>query len=68
MCGYCTTLKRELARREVPFEDVNIFTNREAAETVRAANGGDELVPTVRVGETFLPNPSVEEVLAVLEE
>lgn len=66
MCGYCMVLKRELQHRGVSFESVNIWTNRDEAEVVRKANGGDELVPTVQVGDLFLPNPSVDEVLGAL--
>lgn len=63
MCGYCELLKRGLQRRGVAFDDVDIWNDRSQAEVVKAANDGDELVPTVRVGDRFLPNPSVDEVL-----
>ena len=66
MCGYCMTLKRALEARDIPFSSVNIWDDRGQAEVVKAANDGDELVPTVRVGEEFLPNPSLEDVLAAL--
>lgn len=66
MCGYCMTLKRSLKQRGVEFDEVNIWTHRDQAEVVRAANGGDELVPTVKVGERFLINPDVDEVLAAV--
>jgi mycoredoxin len=64
MCGYCEQLKTELSARGVDFFDVDIWTDRDQAEVVRAATGGDEIVPTVRVGEAVLINPSVDEVLA----
>lgn len=67
MCGYCMVLKRELQQRGVAFESVNIWTHRDQAEIVRKANGGDELVPTVQVGDVFLSNPSVAEVLGALQ-
>jgi mycoredoxin len=63
MCGYCTALKRDLAREGIAFESVDIWEDRSQAEVVRAATGGDETVPTVRVGEDFLVNPSVDEVI-----
>lgn len=66
MCGYCNTLKSELSRRDIAYTDVNIWADRPQADVVREANGGDELVPTVKVGDQFLPNPSVEEVLEAL--
>lgn len=63
MCGYCETLKSNLTEAGVPFTGVDIWQDREQAQVVREANGGDEVVPTVRVGDRFLVNPSVEEVL-----
>lgn len=67
MCGYCSMLRRELDDRGIAYADVDIWVHRDQAEVVRRANGGDELVPTVRIGETFMANPSVDEVLAALE-
>ena len=68
MCGYCETLKRALAREGVEYHAVDIWEDRRQADVVKAANGGDELVPTVRVGNRFLANPSVGDVLAELRE
>ena len=68
MCGYCESLKRSLERREIAYDAVNIWEDRSQAEVVKAANGGDELVPTVRIGETFMPNPSLDQVLRLLDE
>ncbi|HVL99100.1 MAG TPA: glutaredoxin domain-containing protein [Egibacteraceae bacterium] len=64
MCGYCEVLKRDLARHGVAFTDVDIWRDRDKAEIVRAATGGDEIVPTVQVGERFFVNPTAAEVLA----
>ena len=66
MCGYCESLKRSLERRGVAYDAVDIWEHRDQAEVVKAANGGDELVPTVRVGETFMSNPSLDELLEAL--
>ncbi len=66
MCGYCEVLKRDLDRRGVAYDAVDIWEDRSQAEVVRAATGGDEIVPTVRVGERFLINPSADEVTALL--
>lgn len=67
MCGYCEILKRDLTRAGIAFTDVDIWTHREQADIVRAATGGDEIVPTVQVGDRFFVNPSVEEVVAAAE-
>jgi mycoredoxin len=67
MCGYCEILKRNLTRAGVAYTDVDIWRDRDQAEVVRAATGGDEIVPTVRVGDRFFVNPTVEEILAATE-
>lgn len=63
MCGYCETLKGELKARGVPFSTVDIWEDRSKAEVVRQATGGDEIVPTVQIGDRFLVNPSADEVM-----
>lgn len=67
MCGYCEVLKRDLASRGVAFTDVDIWGDRGKADIVRAATGGDEIVPTVQVGTQFLVNPTVDQVIAAAE-
>ena len=67
MCGYCEVLKRELEARDVDYDSVDIWEDRSKAEIVRAATGGDEIVPTVQVGELFFVNPSADEVVAAAQ-
>jgi mycoredoxin len=67
MCGYCETLKAHLIQRDVPFTAVDIWQDRSKAALVRAATGGDEIVPTVQVGDRFYVNPAVDEIIAALE-
>jgi mycoredoxin len=64
MCGYCEVLKRGLAKKGVAYEAVDIWNDRDKAEIVRQATGGDEIVPTVQIGERFLVNPSADDVVA----
>lgn len=64
MCGYCEQLKDQLQGHGIEFDDVDIWTDRSQAEIVKEACGGDEIVPTVQVGDRFLINPSLDEVLA----
>ncbi len=66
MCGYCEVLKSTLDARGVTYRTVDIWEDRSQAEIVKAATGGDEIVPTVQVGERFLVNPSATEVQAAL--
>lgn len=63
MCGYCETLKGELNARGVEYDTIDIWEDRSQAEVVRQATGGDEIVPTVQVGDLFLVNPSPDEVI-----
>jgi mycoredoxin len=70
-CGYCRRLKVGLDREGIPYEEVNIEDDPEAAEWVMKANGGNQTVPTVRgtgpSGEEFaLTNPTVGQVKEAL--
>jgi mycoredoxin len=65
-CGFCAALLRRLDRMEVPHERRNIWEDPDAAAAVREAAGGNETVPTVRVGEEVLVNPSVHAILATV--
>lgn len=64
MCGYCERLKVALDEHDVAYRAVDIWADRDQADVVRAATGGDEIVPTVQVGDRFLVNPSIADVLA----
>jgi glutaredoxin len=66
-CPYCLKLKARLRLGRVPFEAVNIWADPDAAGVVRAANNGDELVPTVGIGDRYLSNPTYREVRAALD-
>ncbi len=65
-CPYCARLTARLRLARIPFDRVNIWEDDEAAAIVRSVNNGDELVPTVRIGDRFLSNPSFREVRAAL--
>lgn len=68
-CGYCTRLKRQLDREGIPYADVNIEYDEEAAAFVRAANGGNQTVPTVRFADdSALTNPTLAQVTARLRQ
>lgn len=67
MCGYCEILKADLTARGVAFTDVDIWHDRAKADIVRNANGGDEVVPTVQVGDRFLVNPTADQVIAATQ-
>lgn len=65
-CPYSASLGRALRRKRVTVTKRNIWDDPEAAALVRKAARGNETVPTVNIGGTFLVNPSAREVIAVL--
>ncbi|MFN2626872.1 MAG: mycoredoxin [Mycobacteriales bacterium] len=66
-CGYCVRLKRFLEREGIPFREINIEHDEDAAEFVMDANRGNRTVPTVRFpNDTTLTNPSPGQVLEQL--
>jgi mycoredoxin len=66
-CGYCHRLKSQLERAGIDFVVVDITEEREAAEVVERANGGNQTVPTVVFADgTALTNPSLAQVQAQL--
>jgi mycoredoxin len=61
-CPFAAKLRLQLRVARIAYRIVDFTKDEAAAASVRAANDGDELSPTVRVGERFLSNPSLEEV------
>ena len=65
-CPFSAKLRAKLRLSRIPYTTVNIWEDPEAAAVVRSVNDGNELVPTVRIGETFLSNPTVRQIRAAL--
>lgn len=65
-CMFCHGLLRGLERAGLPFERANIWEDEQAAAFVRGVTGGDETVPTVRIGPVALVNPSTSQVLGTV--
>lgn len=65
-CGFCAALRRQLDRLGLPYRAVNIWEDDEARAWVRSVADGNETVPTVRVADRALVNPSAAEVLALV--
>lgn len=63
-CPFCISLTRGLRRAGVPFREIDIWADPDAAAFVRAAARGNETVPTVDVAGTVLVNPPAALVLA----
>jgi glutaredoxin-like protein len=66
-CPFSAKLRAKLALARIPYTKVDIWQDKDAAALVRSVNDGNELVPTVKVGEVFLSNPSVREIKAALD-
>ncbi len=62
-CGFCMRMQRALDAAGLAYEQRNIWTDREAAEFVRAHNNGNETVPTVTIGDITYSNPDPSFVL-----
>lgn len=65
-CPFCTMLRARMRKRGLDWREINIWEDRTAAAAVRAIAGGNEVVPTVNVGSTWLVNPSLPELLDTL--
>lgn len=65
-CPFSAKLRAKLNLARIPYTKIDIWEDQDAAAVVRSVNDGNELVPTVQVGEVFLSNPSVREIKAAL--
>src|SRR5256885_5856604 len=60
-CPHCKRVKRFLAAHRVGYENVDIDERPEAIETLKALQGGGQIIPTVVYGDgTHEVNPSDE--------
>lgn len=57
-CPFCIKLRTVLAARRVSATWRNIWQDDQARMLVASHNHGNEVVPTVRVGDQMLTNPS----------
>lgn len=62
-CPYCMKLRLLLRLARLPFTEVNIWKDGDAAAYVRSVADGNETVPTVTVAGVPMVNPSRREVL-----
>ncbi|MFI7575641.1 glutaredoxin domain-containing protein [Micromonospora sp. NPDC049497] len=61
-CPYSFRLRRALRRRGLPFREIDIWRDADAAAAVRRVADGNETVPTIHVGDRWLVNPTADEV------
>jgi glutaredoxin-like protein len=64
-CPFCSSLRRGLVREGLPFREVDIWSDPEAAAFVRSVANGCETVPTVSIGSVHLVNPRASVVAEV---
>jgi mycoredoxin len=67
-CGFCSALLRGLERSGLRFDRVDIWQDENGARFVRSVADGNETVPTVRVVDVALVNPSTGDVLREVQE
>ncbi len=67
-CGFCSSLLRSLERHELTFERIDIWEDEDAAAFVRSVADGNETVPTVRVVDVAMVNPSAADVLRAVRD
>ena len=66
-CGGVLRVKRWLDRRGIPYTEVDITQDPEAARRVEALNGGKQSVPTILIdGVHVATEPSTEELERLL--
>ncbi|WP_018157265.1 glutaredoxin family protein [Demetria terragena] len=65
-CPFCMALRASLKTARIDATWINIWEDEEAADVVRAANNGNETVPTVVVGDQTMTNPSLGQVKKAL--
>jgi mycoredoxin len=61
-CPFAARLRAGLKLARIPYSAVRFGDDTAAAAKIREVNGGNEISPTVRVGQKTLTNPSVGEV------
>lgn len=66
-CGFCRRLKLQLDKAGIPFKEIDIERDPEAARFVEGVNGGNQTVPVIEFpnGRTAT-NPSLAQVQAQL--
>jgi glutaredoxin len=64
-CPFAAKLRLKLRLNRMPFRSVRFGVDPESDAAVRAANSGNEVSPTVRVGDRYLGNPTLGQIRAM---
>lgn len=67
-CGFCSALLAGADEAGLQYEARNIWEDEGAAAFVRSVADGNETVPTVRVGDVALVNPTTRQLLEAVAE
>lgn len=67
-CGFCSSLLEGVSETPLEYDTVNIWEDAEGAAFVRSVADGNETVPTVRVGDVALVNPTTRQLLQAVVE
>jgi len=65
-CPFCMRLEQDLNNANIAYDRFNIWDDPEHAAFVRSVADGNETVPTVRIGDVSMVNPSLKEVVAAM--
>jgi glutaredoxin len=65
-CGDCRIAKRFLDEQQVPYTEINIDEDEEAAQRVEHWNQDNRTIPTLDINGIILTNPSPAQLRQVL--
>ena len=65
-CPFGVKLRVGLTLVGIPYSAVRFRDDEAGAAKVREVNNGNEICPTVRIGQRYLTNPSISEVRGAL--
>jgi len=65
-CPFGIRLRTALRMRGIPYVAISFRDDETGAAQVRAVNHGDEISPTVRVGDVWLSNPGWRQVASAM--
>lgn len=65
-CPFCMRLEKALNKADIAFDRFNIWDDPGHAAFVRSVADGNETVPTVRIGDVSMVNPTLDEVVAAM--
>lgn len=65
-CGHCRRLKRQMDEAGIAYVEVDVDATPGYDDAIIAASGGYRTVPTLKIGDRLLVNPTLDEIRAAL--